>query len=63
MATHSSIRAWEIPWIEETGGLQSKESQNQTDWSDLAHIDKIRVCAGSQVLLILMSFSGPFNPV
>ena len=24
MATHSSIPAWEIPWTEETGGLQSK---------------------------------------
>ena len=27
MATHSSIFASEIPWIEEPGGLQSKESQ------------------------------------
>jgi len=23
MATHSSFPAWEIPWTEETGGLQS----------------------------------------
>ena len=23
MATHSSIIAWEIPWTEEPGGLQS----------------------------------------
>ena len=23
MATHSSILVWEIPWIEESGGLQS----------------------------------------
>ena len=23
MATHSSVLAWEIPWTEETGGLQS----------------------------------------
>ena len=23
MAIHSSILAWEIPWIEEPGGLQS----------------------------------------
>ena len=22
MATHSSMLAWEIPWMEETGGLQ-----------------------------------------
>ena len=27
MATHSSILAWEIPWTEEPGGLQSTESQ------------------------------------
>ena len=27
MATHSSILAWEIPWTDEPGGLQSMESQ------------------------------------
>ena len=27
MATHSSITAWEIPWAEEPGWLQSIESQ------------------------------------
>ena len=27
MATHSSIFAWEIPWTEEPGGLQSMGSQ------------------------------------
>ena len=27
IATHSSILAWEIPWIEELGGLQSMGSQ------------------------------------
>ena len=27
MATHSSILAWRIPWIEEPGGLQSMRSQ------------------------------------
>ena len=26
-ATHSSILAWTIPWIEAPGGLQSMESQ------------------------------------
>ena len=30
MATHSSIRAWRIPWTEEHGGLQSMGSQSQT---------------------------------
>ena len=27
MATHSIILAWEIPWNEKPGGLQSMESQ------------------------------------
>ena len=27
MATHSSIPAWEIPWTEKSGGLQSMELQ------------------------------------
>ena len=26
-ATHSSVLAWRIPWIEAPGGLQSMESQ------------------------------------
>ena len=28
MTTHTSILAWEIPWTEEPGGLQSMGSQN-----------------------------------
>ena len=27
MATHSSILAWEIPWIQEPGGLHFMQSQ------------------------------------
>ena len=27
MATHSSILAWDIPWTEKPGGLQSMGSQ------------------------------------
>ena len=27
MATHSSILAWKIPWMEQPGGLQSMGSQ------------------------------------
>ena len=34
MATHSSILAWEIPWTEEPGGLQSMGPQSQTRPSD-----------------------------
>ena len=37
MATHFSILAWEIPWTEEPGGLQSIGSQRVgRSWSDLA---------------------------
>ena len=33
MATHSSIRAWRIPWTEEPGGLESMGSQRvRHDW-------------------------------
>ena len=34
MATHSSILAWEIPWTEEPGGLQSMGSQKS--WAQLS---------------------------
>ena len=35
METHSSILAWEIPWTEEPGGLQSMGSlKSQTRLSD-----------------------------
>ena len=38
IATHSSILAWEIPWTEEPGGLQSMRSQRvRHDWA-IEHI-------------------------
>ena len=38
VATHSSILAWEIPWTEEPGELQSTVLQRVGhNWSDLAH--------------------------
>ena len=40
MATHSSILAWKIPWIEEPGGLQSIGSQRGGHDSDYAHTHK-----------------------
>ena len=33
-ATHSDILAWEIPWTEEPGGLQSMRSQKS--WTVLS---------------------------
>ena len=35
MATHSSILAWEIPWTEKPGGLQSMGSQKS--WITTEH--------------------------
>ena len=32
MAIHSSILAWEIPWTEEPGGVQSMGSQKRQTW-------------------------------
>ena len=32
MATPSSILAWEIPWIEETGGLQFMSKELDTTY-------------------------------
>ena len=44
MATHSSILAWRIPWIDEPGRLQSMGLQSQTQLKQLsmqhARIDK-----------------------
>ena len=34
MATHFSIIAWKVFWKEESGGLQTMESQSQTGLSD-----------------------------
>ena len=31
MGTHSSVLAWEIPWTEEPGGLQSMGAQRVTE--------------------------------
>ena len=34
IATHFSVLAWKIPWIEEPGGLQSMGLQSQGRLSD-----------------------------
>ena len=35
MSAHSSILAWEIPWTEESGELQSMLSQKDLDTTEL----------------------------
>ena len=47
MATHSSILAWEMPWAEEPGGLQSMGSQrvrHNLVTNTLRHSNKQKVC-------------------
>ena len=43
MATHSNILAWEIPWTEEPGGLQSigsQKSQTRVKYHEVT-LDKV----------------------
>ena len=37
MATHSSILAWRIPWLEEPGGLYSPWGRKKSDTTELLH--------------------------
>ena len=48
MATHSSILAWEIPWTEEPGRLQSMGSQE----SDTTEVTKQQFYHSSYFLAI-----------
>ena len=48
MATHSSILAWEIPWTEEPGGLQSMGWERDMIEGLSTHVQacaRARVCA------------------
>ena len=54
MATHSSILAWRIPWMEEPGRLQSTGSQSRTRLSDFTFfslLPYVYVCTFSCVWL------------
>ena len=42
MATHSSVLAWNIPWTEEPGGLQSRGPQRvRHDWATNIHTHRL----------------------
>ena len=60
MATHSSILAWEIPWTEEPGRLQSMASQrvkhNRATNTRIVEVEKSKVnvpadCSSDEILL------------
>ena len=55
IATHSSILAWKISWVEERGGLQSIGSQGVGhDWSDWAPTQCAKYHLGSCIFKILL---------
>ena len=49
MVTHSSILAWEIPWTEEPGGLQSGLQKNQTWLSDYKQQQQLKLECTSEM--------------
>ena len=56
-ATHSSILAWRIPWMEESGGLQSTGSQRVGhDWAT-SHTHTHHNCDCFFVFLMLFNYS------
>ena len=42
MATHSSILAWRIPWMEELGGLQSM-GHKESDTTERLHFHLLNI--------------------
>ena len=57
MATGSSNLAWEIPWIEQTGGLQSVVSQKS--WSQMS----MHMHIYSQLVLVIVLTLRAFNKI
>jgi len=49
VATHSSILAWKIPWTEESGRLQSKDS-DMTEYT-CTFLPKKLICIARQPLV------------
>ena len=71
MATHSSILAWRIPWMEEPGGLQSTGSQRVGhNWATslslsgnfTAHMRLENIELKQIVKLYFKTLTLPFNP-
>ena len=53
MEAHSSILAWEIPWTEEPGGLQSKghKRSDMTEATEHAHAKELSLQAKPGAIL------------
>ena len=64
MATHSSILAWETPWTEESGGLQSMELQRVgvTEQQTLSLLwSKVYQFSSVQLLSCVRLFATPWT--
>ena len=55
MATHSSTLAWEIPWTEETGGLQSTGVTKESDTMKQLNINSQVTHCHFQLILLVSS--------
>ena len=53
MAAHSSVHAWEIPWTEKPGGLQSTGSQDLDMTEHLRHMYNSRLKGFEKTLEIV----------
>ena len=60
MAAHSSILAWEIPWAEEPGGLQSMGSKKESHTHTHTHTKDGLVTTQPQ--MIALNFCSPPKP-
>ena len=61
-ATHSSILAWEIPWTEEPGGLQSMGSQSQTGLSVHTHTYTHALTSRVSAVILLWPLLSKLSP-
>ena len=59
MATHSSVLAWRIPWIEEPGGLQSRGSQ-RAEHNGATNTFTFHSCITLMYSMPIVSLSFPF---
>ena len=60
--THSGIPAWEIPWTEESGGLQSMGSQRVGTWLITQTCTKIQAVNEKERTSILLSLKSHRDP-
>ena len=64
MAIHSSIHAWEIPWTEQSGGLQSMGLQRVRNnlATEQQQINYTTQWSSSMILINILSFKIPWFP-